>query len=118
MAERYSLIPILTETLGVLSAILNELSEFDAARDVAEAALPSVSRTAKDLGRPYKLTCLQALEIRDLEVSAQLFSHLAESHVGIAGTSALGSNEQSRNIRTAEMNVERSYEGALFHSVC
>jgi hypothetical protein len=113
MAERYSLISILTEALGVLSVILNELSEFNAAKDIAEAALPSVSRTAKDLCRSYKLTCVQALENRDLEVSAQLFSHLAESHVGISGTSASGSNEQSRNIRTAEMNVERSYEGKL-----
>lgn len=49
MAERYSLISILTEALGVLSAILNELSEFEAAKDVAGAALPSVSRKERTL---------------------------------------------------------------------
>ena len=43
MAERYLLVSVLTEALEVLSAILVELREFEAARDLAEAALPHVS---------------------------------------------------------------------------
>ena len=43
MAERYLLVSVLTEALGVLSAILIELSEFGAARDMIEAVLPYVS---------------------------------------------------------------------------
>ena len=42
-AERYRLISVLIEALQVLTAILNELSEFKAARDLAEDALPRVS---------------------------------------------------------------------------
>ena len=43
MAERYLLVSVLTEALGVLSAILTELSEFGAAKGMIEAALPYVN---------------------------------------------------------------------------
>ena len=42
-AERHRLIRILMEGLTDLSTILNDLSEFKAAQDLAEAALPFVS---------------------------------------------------------------------------
>ena len=58
-----------------------------------------------------KLIFPQALEGADLEVTARLFSQLAEAHVGIAGTCEHGSSEQTRNMRAAETNVERGYEG-------
>ena len=46
-------------------------------------------------------------------MTAELFSHLAEAYVGIAGQCTHGESEQVRNMRTAVMNVERSYEGEL-----
>ena len=53
----------------------------------------------------------QALEGRDLHLTATLFSQLAEAYVGIAGTCELDSSEQTQNLQTAEGYVERSHEG-------
>ena len=50
MAERYLLVSVLTEALLVLSVILNELSEFEASKDLCEAALPFVSYWWPSLG--------------------------------------------------------------------
>ena len=41
-AERCRLIPVLIEALAALAVILNDLSEFEAARDLLEATLPLV----------------------------------------------------------------------------
>jgi len=41
-AERYRLIPVLLEALTALAVILNDISEFEAARDIVEATLPAV----------------------------------------------------------------------------
>ena len=58
---------------------------------------------------------LQSLECSDLQLSARLFSQLADAHVGIAGTCEHGSSEQTRNMWSAEANVERSYDGKKLH---
>ena len=46
-AERYKLISVLTEALGALGKVLNEMSECQAAREVLQAALPLVSTIDK-----------------------------------------------------------------------
>jgi hypothetical protein len=44
-----------------------------------------------------------------MQVRAELFSHLAESHVGIAAGCSTGS-ERTRCLRAADTNVEQSHE--------
>ncbi|KAK3683200.1 APC5 protein [Vermiconidia calcicola] len=95
MAERHLLISVLIEALGVLGVILTELGEYEAAREILGAGLP------------------MAIEAGDLSIIARLFSHLAEAHVGIAGYQCEhGSAEQTRNLRTAEAYVDRSFEAS------
>ena len=62
---------------------------------------------------------LQALETRDTYLAAQMFSSLADSHVGIAGH--VGNKvriEQERNVRSAGAYVERSYKGESYATRC
>lgn len=91
MAERCLLLSVLTEAMSVLGGILNALSEFEAAKEVFEAVLPS------------------ALENTDGSVAAELFAQLGEAFVGLATTSRLGSGDQGRFLRLAEANYERSF---------
>ena len=41
-AERHRLVPVMLEALAALAIIFNDISEFEAARDFVEAALPMV----------------------------------------------------------------------------
>ena len=70
-----------------------ELGEFEAAREIVEAALPS------------------ALENRDGNVRAALFECLTEAFVGIASKFEVGTAERVASLRSAARNVERSNEG-------
>ena len=49
MAEKYRLVPIMLEAVAALAVILNDISEFEAAKDVVEAVLPTVCHF-----RPYR----------------------------------------------------------------
>lgn len=112
MAKRVFLISVFTEALSALSAILNDLAEFEGAREMIEAALPSVRNCPESESLvASELIGGQALENRDLQVCAELFLHLTESYVGIASSCPMDSSERVRNLRTAEANAERSYEG-------
>ena len=116
-AERCLLVNVLIEALGVLGAILLVLSEFEAARDLVQAALPYVRLLSRDESSRSRLTAPQALENRDVQLTAQLFTHLGEAYVGISGhCCSHGSSEQARNMRTAETYVECSHEGKLWAS--
>ncbi|KAK5136177.1 hypothetical protein LTR08_004014 [Meristemomyces frigidus] len=95
-AARVFLMPTLLEALSVLAAILNDLSEFGAARDVLEAALPLI------------------YELRQSKLIAQAFVTLGEAYVGIAGHACVqGSSEQTRHMRLAGAHIERGREGQL-----
>ena len=62
-----------------------------------------------------QLIILQALEIGDRQLTADLFSHLTEAHVGIAGYECEQSPaEKAENLRLAVQNAERLYEGEFF----
>ncbi|KAK4540630.1 hypothetical protein LTR36_009061 [Oleoguttula mirabilis] len=92
-ARRHTLIPVLLEALAVLAAILNDLFEFGAAREICESALPWIYET------------------RQVKLLAQAFVTLAEAHVGAAGHACTqGSGEQAQHMRLAEAQVERSRE--------
>ncbi|KAK5114243.1 hypothetical protein LTR85_010308 [Meristemomyces frigidus] len=92
-ARRHSLIPVLLEALNMLAAILNDLFEFGAARDILESTLPWIHET------------------RQMKLLAQAFVTLAEAHVGAAGHACIhGSGEQAQHMRLAETHIERSRE--------
>ncbi|KAK0253678.1 APC5 protein [Friedmanniomyces endolithicus] len=92
-AARLRLLPTLLEAIAALATILNDLSEFDAARRLLDAALPKV------------------IETRHCKLSARSFVTLGEAHVGLAGTTcAPDSSERLQQIRAAEALVERGRE--------
>ncbi|TKA26215.1 hypothetical protein B0A54_16906 [Friedmanniomyces endolithicus] len=92
-AARLRLLPTLLEAITALAIILNDLSEFDAARRLLDAALPMM------------------IETRHCRLTARSFVTIGEAHVGLAGTTcAPDSSERIQQIRAAEIHVERGRE--------
>ncbi|KAK4609122.1 Anaphase-promoting complex subunit 5 [Fulvia fulva] len=89
-AERLLLVPVLLEGLTILSRILIDLSEFEMAQNIIEAALP------------------HALESNDNTLNAKMFVAIGEACVGYAGHHCeAGSVEQTRYMRRAQDLIER-----------
>ncbi|KAF2751948.1 hypothetical protein M011DRAFT_463437 [Sporormia fimetaria CBS 119925] len=88
------LMPTLWAAVGVLATVLNEVGEFRAAGRLVEGVLP------------------QALEYTDQELTATLYSRLADSYMGLAGqedvASPAGVRKRAKNVSLAEMYVERA----------
>ncbi|TKA52299.1 hypothetical protein B0A55_11503 [Friedmanniomyces simplex] len=92
-AARLRLLPTLLEAIAALATVLNDLSEFDAARRLLDAALPMM------------------IETRHCRLTAHSFVTLGEAHVGLAGmTCAPESNDRLRQIRAADLLIERGRE--------
>ncbi|KAK1093363.1 APC5 protein [Friedmanniomyces endolithicus] len=92
-AARLRLLPTLLEAITALATVLNDLSEFDAARRLLDAALPMM------------------IETRHCRLTARSFVTLGEAHVGLAGTTcAPDSSERIQQIRAAEGLIERGRE--------
>ncbi|OAL57027.1 hypothetical protein IQ07DRAFT_582293 [Pyrenochaeta sp. DS3sAY3a] len=104
--------PSLWTAVGLLGNILNSLGEWDSARRLIEGVLP------------------QALEGADHMLSGTLYSHLADSHMGLASPSpppnqaettgspsrpasspvSLSSRNRAANIAKAELYIDRARE--------
>ncbi|KAK0781372.1 APC5 protein [Friedmanniomyces endolithicus] len=92
-AARLRLLPTLLEAIAALATTLKDLSEFDAARRLLDAALPMM------------------IETRHCRLTARSFVTLGEGHVGLAGTTcAPDSSERLQQIRAAEALIERGRE--------
>ncbi|KAK4966472.1 APC5 protein [Elasticomyces elasticus] len=88
-ASRLNLVPCALEAIGALAAILNDLSKFDTARQLLDAALPMM------------------LETRHSKVTAQAYVTSGEAHIGFAGTCVPDSSERLQQVREGEELVER-----------
>ncbi|KAK0863149.1 APC5 protein [Friedmanniomyces endolithicus] len=92
-AARLRLLPTLLEAIAALATVLNDLSEFDAARRLLDAILPMM------------------IETRNCRLTARSFVTLGEAHVGFAGTTCTpNSSERLQQIRAAEAHIERGRE--------
>lgn len=109
-ARRHQLLSVLMTALGVLSKILVDLSEFDAARDLLEAALPHV-RVVSPRIFGLDLTSSQALGMPDLQLRAELFAWLADAHIGIAQRRDQPRIESINHLNLAVNYVDRSCAG-------
>ncbi|CAK3780641.1 Anaphase-promoting complex subunit 5 [Lecanosticta acicola] len=84
-AERQLLVTLFMEGVAVLSKVLIELSEFGAARDIVEAALP------------------HAIESQNTELTARFYTLMGEACLGYAGHECPhDSNEQTLTLRRAQ----------------
>ncbi|KAK4892920.1 APC5 protein [Elasticomyces elasticus] len=92
IASRLNLVPCVLEAIGALATILNDLSEFEAAKRLLDAALPMM------------------LETRHSKVTAQAFVTSGEAHIGFAGMCTPDSSERLLEVRAGEALVERGRE--------
>ncbi|KAK5740112.1 APC5 protein [Elasticomyces elasticus] len=88
-ASRLNLVPCVLEAIGALATILNDLSEFEAAKRLLDAALPMM------------------LETRNSKVTAQAFVTSGEAQIGFAGMCAPGSSDQALQAMQGDKLIER-----------
>ena len=83
MANRARVLPVLWESVGILSHILGELKDWQAAAKLVEAIIP------------------QVLECRDCFLSARTYSYLVDAYAGMAGQGEHGSTKRREKINKA-----------------
>ncbi|KAM3068257.1 APC5 protein [Clarireedia jacksonii] len=88
---RARLIPSLWAAMGAIVNILIALNEFQAARHILTAVIP------------------RALECDSCILSAQLYSSLADSYMGIAGQEAAGSSKRTENLTKCLDFLDRAF---------
>lgn len=103
VAHRSRLMPSLWVAVGLLSNILNGLGEYLSAKRLLEGIIP------------------QALESTDNLLCGTLYSHLADSYMGLADPSKFSTNSPSSspgfyrstaaNVAKAELYIDRAREG-------
>jgi anaphase-promoting complex subunit 5 len=89
---RARLIPSLWAAMGAVVNILIALNEFQAARQILIAVIP------------------RALECESCILSAQLYSSLADSYMGIAGQEAAGSLRRTENLTKCLDFLDRAFK--------
>lgn len=92
MAWRARLIPFLWQSMGVLSNILISLGEFDAASRILTATTP------------------RALECETSDMSARLYSYLADANMGLAGKEELKSKKRTEYMTAAIASVNKAFD--------
>lgn len=92
LGYRARLLPALWEAVGAICSILNSLKEFGAAARLLESIMP------------------QALECEDCNLSANLFSLLADAHVGMAGQAKAEMSQRKEQLMKALDNIGRSFD--------
>ena len=92
LAHRARLLPALWEAVGAVCAILVSLKEFSAAVKLLEGIMP------------------QTLECEDCNLSAQMFSLLADAHVGLAGQAKAETMPRKEQLTKALDNIGRSFD--------
>jgi anaphase-promoting complex subunit 5 len=90
LAWRARLLPALWHAVGAISNVLTSLREFHASISLLASILP------------------RALEVEDLALAAQLYSFLADAHMGQAGQAAKGSRERTEGLTQALEWLERA----------
>ena len=92
MAHRAKIFPALWEAVGAVCAVLNSLREFGAATKLLHSVIP------------------QVLECEDCDLTAQIFSLLADAHVGMAGQVAADTLQRKEQLTKALENVDRAFD--------
>ena len=92
LAHRATLLPALWEAVGVVCAILISLKEFSGAAKLLESIMP------------------QTLECEDCNLSAEMFSLLADAHMGIAGLAKAETLLRKEQLTKALDNIDRSFD--------
>ena len=92
LAHRARLLPALWEAVGAICAILVSLKEFGAAVKLLESIMP------------------QTLECEDCNLSAHMFSLLADAHVGMAGEAKAETMPRKEQLTKALDNIGRSFD--------
>lgn len=92
LAHRARLLPALWEAVGAVCAILISLKEFIAAAKLLESVMP------------------QTLECEDCNLSAQMFSLLADAHMGMAGQAKAQTLPRKEQLTKALDNIGRSFD--------
>ncbi|ROT41697.1 anaphase-promoting complex protein [Sodiomyces alkalinus F11] len=91
-AWRARLIPTLWQASGALASILSSLGEFDAAAQLLTAVLP------------------RSLEYESAAMSGQLYSHLADANMGLAGKAPPNSARRTEHLTRAASAVEKAFD--------
>lgn len=122
--------PSLWTAVGLLGNILNSLGEWDNARRLIEGVLPQVRFSHSHTINIVLTWVHQALEGADHMLSGTLYSHLADSHMGLASPSpppspvettaspsrstsspvSSSSRMRAANIAKAELYIDRARE--------
>ncbi|KAM0135707.1 hypothetical protein ACHAP3_004802 [Botrytis cinerea] len=92
IAWRARLMPALWAAMGAVANILVALSEFQAACQIVTAIIP------------------RALECENCSLSAQLYSCLAESFMGLAGQAAAGDPRRTENLTKSLEFLDRAFK--------
>lgn len=96
LAFKARLMICLWPAVGLLGNILNSLGEFSASSRLLSAALP------------------QSLEYGDQVIIGTLYSHLGDSHIGLAGlddpSTSSGARARTANMSKAELYIDRARE--------
>jgi anaphase-promoting complex subunit 5 len=96
VAFKARLMPALWAAVGLLSNILNSLGEFSASSRLLSAIIP------------------QTLEHGDQVLIGTLYSHLGDSHIGLAGldnpSTSSGARARTTNMSNAELYFDRARE--------
>ncbi|KAK4693972.1 anaphase-promoting complex subunit 5, partial [Lecanoromycetidae sp. Uapishka_2] len=92
LAHRARLLPALWEAVGAISAVLISLKEYNAVAKLLESIMP------------------QVLECEDCNLSAQIFSLLADAHMGLAGESKPETQHRKEQMTKALDNIDRSFD--------
>ncbi|KAL8818783.1 MAG: hypothetical protein Q9223_002662 [Gallowayella weberi] len=92
LAHKARILPILWEAVGAVGRVLISVKEFEAAVKLMENVLP------------------QALECEDCELTAYLFSCLADGHMGMAGQSKEGTLQRKEKLTKAMASLDRAFE--------
>jgi anaphase-promoting complex subunit 5 len=91
MAWRARLLPVLWQAMGAIANVLTSLTEFEASSQILVSVLP------------------RALECEDCAVNAQLFSYLADAHIGMAGQAESESLKRTENLTKALDFIDRAF---------
>lgn len=91
IAWRARLLPVLWYAMGAIANILSSLGEFEASAEVLNSVVP------------------RALECEDCDLSAGIFSGLADAFVGMAGQEEAGSPRRTQKLTSALDAIDRAF---------
>lgn len=92
LARQSKLLPALWEAVGAVSRVLISVQEFEAASKLLESIMP------------------QVLECEDCDLTAQLFSFLADARMGMAGQATEDSLHRKEGLNKALECIDRSFD--------